>query len=386
MNNYEFDMPTKVFFGEGMLQNLKEIKKYGNKVLLHYGKNSIKNNGIYDKVVECLKENGIEYVDLGGVEANPNLTLAYEGIKICKEQNIDFILAVGGGSTIDSAKAIALGSKVDVDVWDYYTGKVTEDYEPLPIGVVLTIPAAGSETSPISVLVNKETKAKLSVRSEKLRAKFSVLDPTFTFSLSAYQIACGCSDILAHLMERYFTPTKDVAFTDALLEGAMRTVVEMSEDTVNNLNDYNKRSEIMQIGSLAHNDALSMGRVGDWACHGIERNVSGYYDNAHGEGLSIIYPAWCRTTYKTDEKRFLQFFKNVFNLELTGDNEKDIKDGILLLEKFYTSIGLAIRFSDTKDINMTEEHKKQLAKQGENSGAFHKLSYDDIIKLLDFAM
>lgn len=386
MNNYEFDMPTKVFFGEGMLENLKEIKKYGNKVLLHYGKNSIKTNGVYDKVVECLKENGIEYVDLGGVEANPNVTLAYEGIKICKEQNIDFILAVGGGSTIDSAKAIALGSKVVDDVWDYYNGKVTKAYEPLPIGVVLTIPAAGSETSPVSVLVNKQTKEKLSVRSEKLRAKFSILDPTFTFSLSAYQIACGCSDILAHLMERYFTPTKNVAFTDALLEGAMKTVVETSFDTVNNLTDYNKRSEIMQIGSLAHNDALSMGRVGDWACHGIERNVSGYYDNAHGEGLSIIYPAWFKTTYKTDEKRFLQFFKNVFNLELTGDNEKDIQNGILLLEKFYTSLGLAIRFSDTKDINMTEEHKKQLAKQGENSGAFHKLSYDDIIKLLDFAM
>ncbi len=387
MNNFMFDMPTKLFFGQNTIHNLSLIKQYGKKVLFHYGSGSIKNNGIYEQVINTLKQNNIEYIELGGVEANPNLNLSRKGVEICKNENIDFILAVGGGSVIDSAKAISVGAVSDKDIWDFYTGDCTDDITPLHLGTILTLPAAGSETSPVSILVNKETKDKLAYRNPLIRPVISIVDPTFTYSLPKYQIACGVSDILAHLMERYFTPTENTEFTDRLLESAMKTIVQNGKATVDNPTNYRYRSIVVHIGTLAHNDALSMGTIGDWACHGIERNLSGFYDNAHGEGLSVIYPAWFQVARASNEDRFLQFFKNVFGIDYNVSNkEYAFQNGVLALKTFYHSLGLSTTLTDAKKINFKPEHVDYFVKRCTGIGEFHKLSADDIKIIFDLAL
>ncbi|MFV0519120.1 MAG: iron-containing alcohol dehydrogenase [Lachnospirales bacterium] len=386
MNNFTFDMPTKLHFGKDSIENLRTIKNYGEKVLIHYGKSSIKNNGVYDKVIKILTEENIEFYELGGVEANPSLSIAQQGIEICKEKNIDIILAVGGGSVIDSAKAVAIGSTNTEDVWTFYNGATPKNL-PLPICVILTIPATGSETSPVSVLVDKDTKQKKSISYPTLRAKFSILDPEFTYSLPPHQISCGVIDIFAHLFERYFTPTKDVEFSDRLLEGAMIAVVQNGLPTLKNPTNYKYRSEIMLAGALAHNDTLSMGRVGDWGVHALEKVVSGYYDNAHGEGLSCIIPAWLKVAQKQEPQRFVQFFDRVFGIRYNNENqEQAIEAGIIAVESFFKSLNVATRFSETDKIKITEEHIKIIAKENADVGAFFKLTEEEIISVLTKAM
>ncbi len=385
MNNFTFDMPTKLHFGKDSIQNLKTIKEYGQKVLIHYGKSSIKSNGTYDKVVNILKEENIEFYELGGVEPNPSRSLAEEGIKLCKEKGIDVVLAVGGGSVIDSAKAIAIGATHDVDFWSFYNGTAPTN-KPLPICVILTIPATGSETSPVSVLVDKNTKEKKSISSPLLRAKFSILDPEYTYTLPPFQISCGVVDIFAHLFERYFTPTKDVELTDRLLEGAMIAVVQNGLPTLKNPTNYKYRAEIMLAGALAHNDTVSMGRIGDWGIHGLEKVLSGYYDNAHGEGLACLIPAWIKVAYKSDIDRFVQFFDRVFGIRYNSDmKEQAIEAGIVTLEAFFRSLDIATKFSETSLIKITDEHIKSIAKEYAGFGAFFKLTEEEIIKVLTTA-
>jgi alcohol dehydrogenase len=286
MENFIFCNPTKIIFGKGEEARIgEEVKKYSNKILLHYGSSSIKKYGLYDKLIKSLKEKKIEIIELSGVQPNPRLGLVYNGIEICRKNNIDFILAVGGGSVIDSAKAIAAGVKYEGDVWDFYKpdGKRARDI--LPVGVVLTIPAAGSESSGGSVILKEEGLLKRYYVDNKLRPKFAILNPEITFTLPKDQTAFGISDILAHGMERYFTNIKNVDFTDRLLEGTFKSLTRNAYTVIESPRDYGARAEIMWIGAIVHNDLLGTGRIGDWASHDIEHELSGIYDIAHGAGL-----------------------------------------------------------------------------------------------------
>jgi len=290
VNNFIFLNPTRIIFGKGT-ENLvgAETKKHADKVLLHYGGGSIKKIGLYDTVVKSLKEAGVEFTELAGVQPNPRLSLVRQGIEICRKEGIRFILAVGGGSAIDSAKAIAVGVPYDGDVWDFYIGKAKVK-EALPVGVVLTIPAAGSEASPSSVITNEDGWYKRGLTTDRIFPRFSILNPELTYTLPNYQTACGAADIMAHIMERYFTNTKDVELTDRLCESTMKTLINNVPKALANPTDYAARAEIMWTATVAHNNLLGTGRDEDWASHDIEHEISGIYDIAHGAGLAIVFP------------------------------------------------------------------------------------------------
>lgn len=382
MENFSFYRPTRIIFGRGSEDKVgKETKKYGKKILLHHGQGSIKRTDLYDKVMRSLKKENIEVVELGGVKPNPRISLVREGIDICKKQNIDFILIVGGGSAIDSGKAIAAGAKYDGDVWDFYTGdKVVE--EALPLGVILTIPAAGSEVSPDSVITDENGWYKRFTSGEPLISKFSILNPEITFTLSAKQTVIGVSDIMAHIFERYFTQVKNTELTDRLAEATMKTVINNTRLVLKDLKDYNARAEIMWSGSIAHNDLLVTGKTGDWASHMIEHELSGIYDIPHGEGLAIIFPAWMKYVYKDNVLRFVQFAQRVWDVD-TGldDLEGTALEGISRVEAFYKEIGLP---ANLDEIGIGEHRFEEMAaKCVENGpiGQFRKLNKDDIVEI-----
>lgn len=390
MINFNFYNPARIVFGKGReLEAGTLVKKYGGKkVLFHYGGGSIKKTGLYDKVIKVLKEEGIAFAELGGVVPNPRLSLVREGIKLCKEQNIDFILAVGGGSVIDSAKAIAAGVFADHDVWDFYTKKAMAPQKALPIGVILTIPAAGSETSSGSVITNDENWLKRSMGSEVLIPKFAILNPELTYSLPAYQTACGASDIMAHLMERYFTNVTHVDYTDRLIEASLRTVLNFAPKVLEEPDNYDARAEMMWVGTIAHNNLLSTGRIGDWGSHDIEHELSGAYDIAHGAGLSIIFPAWMKYVYKENPGRFVQFAVRVFDVDLAFENQEEIiLEGIRRLESFYKRIGLPTRL---KDVNIGEERLREMADKAmigrDTFGNFKNLTSEDIYNIYRLAL
>ncbi|MGL5379570.1 iron-containing alcohol dehydrogenase, partial [Clostridium sp.] len=300
MINFSFKNSTEIIFGKDTEKQIgKEVKKYADKILLHYGGGSIKANGLYDTIINSLKESNIEVIELSGVKPNPRVSLVREGIKACREHNIDFILAVGGGSVIDSAKAISAGVNYDGDVWDLFLGAPI-NHKCVKLATILTIPAAGSETSAGTVITNEDGLYKKSTGHPDLRPIFSIMNPELTYSLPKYQTACGVADMLAHVMERYFTNESNVDLTDRLCEGTMKSIIENGLKVINNPKDYDLRSEIMLAGMVAHNDSLSMGRIGDWASHDIEHELSGIYDIAHGAGLSIIFPAWMKYVYNHD--------------------------------------------------------------------------------------
>ncbi len=382
MENFSFYRPTRIIFGRGSEDKVgKETKKYGKKILLHHGQGSIKRTGLYDKVMRSLKKENIEVVELGGVKPNPRLSLVREGIDICKKQNIDFILIVGGGSAIDSGKAIAAGAKYDGDVWDFYTGdKVVE--EALPLGVILTIPAAGSEVSPDSVITDENGWYKRFTSGEPLISKFSILNPEITFTLSAKQTVIGASDILAHIYERYFTQVKNTELTDRLAEATMKTVINNTRLVLKDLKDYNARAEIMWSGSIAHNDLLVTGKTGDWASHMIEHELSGIYDIPHGEGLAVIFPAWMKYVYKDNVLKFVQFARRVWDVD-TGldDLEGTALEGISRVEAFYKEIGLPANLGE---IGIGEDRFEEMAAKCVESGSigqFRKLNKDDIVEI-----
>lgn len=360
MRSFHYQNQTKIIFGrETELTVGEELKCYTNKVLLHYGGGSIKQTGLYDRVMTSLHEAGIEVITLGGVKPNPRLSLVREGIKLCREHKIDFILAVGGGSVIDSSKAIAAGVNYQGDVWDLFCG-VPVEHECLPLATILTIPAAGSETSSGTVITNDENDLKRSFGHPTLRPTFSILNPELTFTLPDYQTACGIADMLAHVLERYFTNEKHVDVTDRLCEATMKSIIENGLRVINNPFNYDIRAEIMLAGMIAHNGSLDMGRSGDWASHEIEHELSGMYDIAHGAGLAIIFPAWMKYVYKHDIQRFVQFGNRVFNLDINLNNlEETALKTIEQLELFFKSIGLPTRFSEA---NLPDTHIHELAK------------------------
>lgn len=388
MLNYSYQNTTKIVFGKGTENQVGElVKAHSNKVLLHYGGGSIKTNGVYDKVVTSLKEANVEFIELAGVMPNPRISLVREGIKICRENNIDFILAVGGGSAIDSAKAIAAGVNYSGDVWDLFLGEEI-NHTCLKVATVLTIPAAGSESSTGSVCTNEEGQYKRSIGHPTLRPVFSILNPEFTFTLPKYQTSCGIVDMFAHILERYFTNEEHVDLTDRLCEGTMKAIIDNALRLNINPNDYNARAEIMQCGTIAHNGSLGMGRSEDWASHAIEHEISGIYDIAHGAGLAIIFPAWMKFVYKHNVNRFAQFAHRVFNIDLNLNNlEETALLGIKALEDFFAKIDMPTRLSHVNiDDSRIEEMAKKVVAHKSYVGGFVKIGAKEALEVFKLAL
>lgn len=388
MNNFNYYNPTRILFGSNTEALLPiEIKKYGKKVLLHYGGGSIKRFGLYDTIVKLLNDNSIEFIELSGVKPNPVLSMVRDGIELCKTNNIDFILAVGGGSVIDSAKAIAAGAVIDHDVLDFFKGTTVK--KALPIGVVLTIPAAGSESSMFSVITNEDGMLKRTFGSEFVYPKFAILNPENTMSLPNYQTSCGLSDMLSHLFERYFTNTKNVTLTTNLLLGAIKTVIDLGPKLLKDTTNYDLRSEVMITGTYAHNGSLGVGRDEDWASHAIEHELSGYNDIAHGAGLAVITPAWMKYVSKGKEEIFVKLFKHIFDFNELLMAEEITSKGIEMLKSWYKSINLPTTLTE---INVPVEEINNLAKKcthdkpEQQTGNFKVLNSEDIVKILHLAL
>lgn len=384
MKNFTFKNQTKIIFGRGTESTTgKEARLLGSRALLHYGQGSVKKSGLLDRVKASMEKEGISITELPGVKPNPRLALVREGISLCREKKIDMILAVGGGSVIDSAKAIAAGVFYDGDIWDCYTGK-GQIGKSLPIGVVLTIPAAGSESSTGSVITEEETHRKLDAMHPDLRPVFSVMNPELTFTLPPYQTACGVADMMAHILERYFTNEKNVAVTDRLSEGLLKTIIESAPKAIKNPLDYDARAEIMWAGTLAHNDLLGTGREEDWSSHMIEHELSALFDVAHGAGLSVIFPAWMKYVYKENIERFVQFAERVWDVPLSPSREETALAGIEKTKSFFQSIGLPVTL---KGLGITDSSFSQMAENciqnngGGTIGSFKKLSAEDISKI-----
>lgn len=387
MENFIFHSPTRIIFGKDTeLEVGKETKKFAGRILLHYGGSSIKKYGLYDKIIKSLKEEDIEIFELGGVKPNPRLDLVYEGIKICRDNNIGFILAVGGGSSIDSAKAIACGVNYEGDIWDFYsTAKKTENV--LPVGVVLTIPAAGSEASEASVITKEEGLQKKAYVDETIRPVFAIMNPELTFSLPKEQTLYGISDIFAHGLERYFTNTQNVDFSDRLLEGAFMSLIKNTYIILEKPFDYAARAEIMWIGLIMNNGLFGAGKTEDWGSHLIEHELSAIYDIAHGAGLSIVFPAWMKYVYKHDANRFAQFAVRVFRAETYfNDIERTALEAIKRLKNFYKEIGLP---TSLRDVNIPDTHLEEMANKSTANGPlgnFVKLEAKDVLSILKMTL
>ena len=341
MNNFTFYSPTYFVFGKGEENNTgKYVKRFGgSKVLIHYGGGSVVRSGLLDRVKASLTAEGIAYVELGGVKPNPRSGLVYEGIALCRKENVDFVLAVGGGSTIDSSKAIAAGTVYEGDFWDFYMGKPVT--KALPVGTILTIAAAGSEGSPDSVITKEEGMFKRGASGEAYRPTFSILNPELTQTLSPFQTACGITDIMAHLFERYFTNTKDVEVTDRVIEGLLMTMIHEAPKVIANPNDYQARANIMWAGMIAHNNCCGVGRDQDWASHDLEHELSALYDCAHGAGLAVVFPAWMQYNMNHDVMRFAQVANRVWGCAMDFQHpEVTAKAGIAAFRAFLRSIGM----------------------------------------------
>lgn len=347
MENFTFCSPTKIIFGkEAEIKVGEELKSYNCKVLLHYGGGSIKKSGLYDRVKASLNENGIDYTELGGVQPNPRLSLVHKGIEICKKENIGLVLAVGGGSVIDSSKAIALGTLYDKDVWNFYDGTDVPT-KCLPVATILTIPAAGSESSPSTVITNEEKALKYGLTTQLVRPAFSILNPELMYTLPKYQIACGAADILAHLCERYFTNSKGVSLNDRLLEATMKETIIAADKIINGEPEYSDWATLVWCSTMAHNNILGVGRIQDWGSHAIEHEVSAIYDIAHGAGLAIVMPSWMDYVKNNDISRFAKFAVNVMNVDNNFFNKSETADmGIKAFRSFMKSIGLPTTLKD----------------------------------------
>ncbi|HHX54898.1 MAG TPA: iron-containing alcohol dehydrogenase [Clostridiales bacterium] len=390
MQNFTFYSPTYFVFGKEQENQVGYyVKKFGgSKVLIHYGGGSAKKSGLIDRVEASLDKEGIEYVELGGVLPNPRSGLVYEGIELCKKEGVDFILAVGGGSTIDSSKAIAAGVKYDGDFWDFYEKGIPVE-NALKVGTILTIAAAGSEGSADTVITKEEGMLKRGASGEALRPAFSILNPELTQTLPAYQTACGITDIMAHVFERYFTNTTDVEVTDRLCEALLLTMIKEAPKVIANPNDYEARANIMWAGMVAHNNIVGVGREQDWSSHGIEHELSALYDVPHGAGLAVIFPAWMKYVMKHDIARFAQVAVRVWNVEMDFANpEITAAEGIKRFEEFLTSIGMPINFEQLgakeEDIPYMVE-TIGLGDQG-TMGSFVKLSNEDVEKIYHLAI
>ncbi|MBL7477754.1 MAG: iron-containing alcohol dehydrogenase [Bacillus sp. (in: Bacteria)] len=386
MENFSYYNPTKLIFGKGQLEQLrKELKEYGKNVLLVYGGGSIKKNGLYDEVTRVLKEEGADMHELSGVEPNPRLATVKKGIELCARHEIDFLLAVGGGSVIDCTKAIAAGAKYDGDPWDIFSKKTTAK-DALPFGTILTLAATGSEMNPDSVITNWETNEKYVWGSDVTHPKFSILDPENTFSVPENQTVYGIVDMMSHVFEQYFHNVKNTPLQDRLCFSVLQTVIETAPKLLEDLQNYEHRETILYAGTIALNGTLQMGYFGDWASHTMEHAVSAVYDIPHAGGLAILFPNWMRYTLDTNVSRFKALMLNMFDIETEGKTDKDIAlEGIDKLSAFWTSLGAPSRLAD---YGIGEEKLDLIAdiaaKEIEHGGFanFQKLNKDDVLAIL----
>lgn len=384
MENFNFYSATFFAFGKDRENDCGELVKRfgGSKVLIHYGGGSVVRSGLLDRVKESLKKADIGFVELGGVMPNPRSGLVYEGIELCKKEKVNFILAVGGGSTIDSSKAIAAGVVYDGDFWDFYQGKRIE--EALSVGTILTIAAAGSEGSPDSVITNEDGMIKRGASGDAIRPKFSILNPALTETLPAYQTACGITDIVAHLYERYLTNSKDVEVTDRMIEALILTMKAEAPKVMASLEDYEARANIMWAGMVAHNNIVGVGRSQDWSSHQIEHELSALYDCAHGAGLAVTMPAVFTYNMSHDVMRFAQIAVRVWGCQMDfAHPEVTAKEGIEALRSFLISIGMPKNF---EELGAKEEDIEKLAytccygkgNEGGKIGGFVSLEQKDV--------
>jgi alcohol dehydrogenase YqhD (iron-dependent ADH family) len=364
MNSFEFYSPTKVIFGKDREQNIgKEIKAWGGtKVLLHFGGKSAKKSGLLDRIEKSLAEEGLDYVSLGGVVPNPRLSLVREGIELCRQEKVDFFLAVGGGSVIDSAKAIALAlANPTIDIWDIYDGKA-QPAASLPVAVILTIAASGSETSTSSVITNEDGWLKKGFNSNLCRPKFAIMNPELTYSLPPYQTAAGIVDIMMHTIERYFCSKKGNELTDRIAEQVLRNTIRYGETCLEDPKNYKARSEIMWSGSLSHNQLTGLGGDQDFSAHALEHELGGMFDVTHGAGLAAIWCWWARYVLKNDINRFAQYAINVWDCVLDPvDPEVTAWEGIKKTEEYFTSLHMPINLSQLGVGKLTDAQIDELA-------------------------
>lgn len=381
MLNFTVHIPTRIHFGKGQVKQLKEeLKPYG-KILLAYGGGSVKKIGLYQRVIDLLKEIDVDYVELPGIQSNPRLSSVYHGIELCKTNDVQFILGVGGGSVIDCVKAIAAGAKYDGDIWDVYQrkGSVTKA---LPLGSVLTLSATGSEMNGGSVISREASEEKLSMISNHCKPVFSILDPEYTFSVSPYQTAAGTVDMISHLLEQYFTPVQEGFLIDRVIEGLIKTAIEFGPKAIENPQNYDARGQLMWCSSLALNGLPSCGRYGDWATHLIEHEVSAIYDLTHGVGLSIITPAWMRHVLDDQGiEKFIAFAENIFGIT-DDDPYVAANKGIDALEHFFKSLNMPVRFSEVDIRSDRFEEMAEKSVRFGDLGHFKKLNKESVLEIL----
>ncbi len=393
MKNFTFYVPTRFIFGKDEENNTGKYVKAegGTNVLIHYGGGSVVRSGLLDRVKASLKAEGIAFEELGGVQPNPKSGLVYQGIDLCREKGIDFVLAVGGGSTIDSAKAIAAGAVYDGDFWDFYQGKWIE--ESLPVATILTIAAAGSEGNGDTV-VTKEVEGgnlKRDAHGDAIRPKFTILNPALTQTVPPYQTASGITDIMAHLFERYFTNTPEVGTSDRLIEALLMSIIDEAPRVMADPDNYDARANIMWAGMLAHNNTCGVDRDQDWSSHNIEHELSGLYDCTHGAGLAVIFPAWMKYVYKHDVDRFVQLATRVWKCEVNPENpEETALAGIDALQKFWRSIGMPSTIAEVGGKEEDIDYMAHVACWGDvregSFGGFVELHEEDVKAIYRLAL
>lgn len=392
MKNFSYYTPTYIVFGNESEKQLGVLVKQhgGNKVLIHYGGKSAERSGLLADICKNLESENIPYVKLGGVMPNPRLSKVYEGIELCRHEKVDFILAVGGGSVIDSAKAIAYGLAMEGDVWDLFDGR-SDAKACYPIGVVLTIPAAGSEMSNGCVITNETGLRKRAYNNDIARPKFAVMNPQRTFSLPVYQTACGIVDIMMHTMERYFSQEDDMTLTDELAEALLRTVKNSAYQVLATPDDYRHRAQIMWAGSLAHNGLTGCGTIGDYATHMLEHELSAFFDVAHGAGLAAVWGSWARYVYKENTSRFVRFAVNVMGVSNDFTNpEATAQAGIEAMERFYRDMSMPISIHELIGREITEDEIRLMAEKCSlgntfTIGNFKKLGKGDMEEIYRMA-
>lgn len=382
MNDFTYAISTKVLFGKNKIEQLtEEIQKYADTVLFVYGQGSIKKLGIYDTVNTMLNKSDIDCVELGGVQPNPRITTVRTGIQLCKDHEVKFILAVGGGSAIDCAKTIAAGVYYDGDPWGLFLEGDSLICDALPIGTILTAAGTGSEMNGNAVITNEETKQKFAIHHDLLRPKFSILDPTYTFTVPRQQTAAGIVDIISHILEQYFSPTKDSYIQDRLAESMIKTCLKYGPIALEKPNDYEARAQLMWTSSLALNGLLSYGKTTDWATHGIEHAVSAVYDVTHGVGLAVLTPFWMQYVLNNQTSgRFLEYAQNVWGL--TGETDTVARQGITKTKEFFTTLGMPVSLHELSVQQQTLQDMAKTATTFGPIGKFKKLTTSDVLAIL----
>ncbi|HHV42395.1 MAG TPA: iron-containing alcohol dehydrogenase [Clostridiaceae bacterium] len=391
MLNFDFYSPTYFAFGRDTESRVGELTKRfgGTKALVHYGQGSVIRSGLLDKVRNSLTEAGIEFVELGGVVPNPRATLVYEGIELCRREKVDFVLGIGGGSSVDSAKAIAIGVPYEGDFWKFYCGQ-DQPKTALPIGSIVTLAATGTEGSNSSVISNDLMgNLKCGVNSDLIRPTFSILNPELTYTVPDYHTSCGATDILSHIIERYFTNTEEVELTDLMSEAVFTRVMSAAKEALRNPEDYEARADLLWGGTLAHNNILGVGREQDWSSHRLEHALSSEFDVAHGAGLAVIVPNFMLYTINQCPARFARFAVKMFGLSATGKSDLELgKEGIKAFRAFLDEIKMPKTLAD---LGISREHIPRLQKavvpnNGDLVGYFQPLDKDDVIKIFELSL